>query len=98
VSAAFRRPRDPELMAHYGHNRVTHAGKLAGTVKVVALCGRHSLIGSQGRHYAMARNVAAALRRACDTALEHFDVLAMPETGRRLPHPTGARPVSAPNH
>lgn len=69
---------DPELMAHYGRNRVERADQLSETVKLVALCGHYSLTNYQGRHYAMARNLANSLRQDYDRALRSFDVLVMP--------------------
>jgi amidase len=69
---------DPELIAHYGRNRRTHADELSDTVKLVALCGRYSLDEFQGRHYAMARNLVSSLRADYDRALQQFDVLVMP--------------------
>lgn len=69
---------DPELIAHYGRGRVTHADELSDTIKLVALCGRFSMTELQGRHYAMARNLARSLRRAYDEALEDVDALVMP--------------------
>ncbi|WP_158886829.1 amidase [Amycolatopsis anabasis] len=69
---------DPELIAHYGANRVTRAQEFSDTVKNVAMLGRYSLTRMQGRHYAMARNLVDSLRAAYDEALERFDVLVMP--------------------
>ena len=69
---------DPELIAHYGNQWRQRAERFSRTVKLVLLTGRHSLDAEQGRHYAMARNLAYELRAAYDTALAEYDVLAMP--------------------
>ena len=69
---------DPELVAHYGNQWRQRPERFSRTVKLVLLAGRHSLDAEQGRHYAMARNLAYELRAAYDTALAEYDVLAMP--------------------
>src|SRR5581483_6855868 len=69
---------DPELIAHYGRQWRERPERFSRTVKLVLLTGRHSLDAEQGRHYAMARNLAYELRAAYDAALAHYDVLAMP--------------------
>jgi amidase len=69
---------DPELIAHYGENRRTHADALSETVKLVALCGRYSLDTFHGQHYAKARTLVDSLRADYDRALGQFDVLVMP--------------------
>jgi amidase len=69
---------DPELIAHYGRQWRERSGRFSRTVKLVLLAGRHSLDAEQGRHYAMARNLAYELRAAYDAALAEYDVLAMP--------------------
>jgi amidase len=69
---------DPELIAYYGNQWRQRPERFSRTVKLVLLAGRHSLDAEQGRHYAMARNLAYELRAAYDTALAEYDVLAMP--------------------
>ena len=69
---------DPELIAHYGRQWRERPERFSRTVKLVLLAGRHSLDAEQGRHYAMARNLAYELRAAYDAALARYDVLAMP--------------------
>jgi len=69
---------DPELMAHYGEQRLTRAQSLSVTTKLVALTGRHMLDTTHGRYYAMAQNLVPVLRQAYDDALTRFDVLVMP--------------------
>lgn len=69
---------DPELIAHYGAQRLARGAELSDTVKLVGLAGRHSLRTRQGRHYAMARNLVPTLRAAYDEALARYDVLVMP--------------------
>ena len=69
---------DPELIAHYGEQRLARGAELSDTVKLVGLAGRHSLDAYQGRHYAMARNLVPTLRAAYDEALARYDVLVMP--------------------
>jgi amidase len=69
---------DPEMIAHYGRQWRERPERFSRTVKLVLLTGRHSLDAEQGRHYAMARNLAYELRAAYDAALARYDVLAMP--------------------
>ncbi|HEV3363743.1 MAG TPA: amidase family protein, partial [Acidimicrobiia bacterium] len=69
---------DPELIAYYGNQWRERSERFSRTVKLVLLAGRHSLDAEQGRHYAMARNLAYELRAAYDDALAQYDVLAMP--------------------
>ncbi len=69
---------DPELIAHYGRGRATHAHLLSDTVKMVGMAGRHSIQSQQGRHYAMARNLVPKVRADYDDALATYDVLVMP--------------------
>ncbi|MGA9870517.1 MAG: amidase [Rhodococcus sp. (in: high G+C Gram-positive bacteria)] len=69
---------DPELIAYYGNRWRNDASQFSETVKLVALAGRHALDTQYGRHYAMARTLAARLAEAYDDALERFDVLVMP--------------------
>lgn len=69
---------DPELIAHYAANRITHGSKLSKSVKLVGLSGRYTFELGGGKYYAMARNLAFELRRAYDDALAKYDVLVMP--------------------
>ncbi|MGD9525345.1 MAG: amidase [Dehalococcoidia bacterium] len=69
---------DPELIAYYGESWRRDPSRFSETVKLVALAGRHALGTEYGRHYAMARSLAARLTAAYDAALATFDVLVMP--------------------
>lgn len=69
---------DPKLIAYYGAQWRRDATKFSETVKMVALAGRYALETNYGRHYAMARNLEAALTEAYDAALDVYDVLVMP--------------------
>ena len=69
---------DPDLMAHYAAGRRRFAAQMAETLKLTALCGRYSIDHGDGRHYAMARNLARDLTAAYDAALASADVLVMP--------------------
>ncbi|PRY44351.1 amidase [Geodermatophilus tzadiensis] len=82
---------DPELVAHYGRRRRETADRWSPTVTAVALAGRWSLEREQGRHYAMAQNLAAEVRRRYDEALVDVDLLVMPTV------PMVARPIPAPD-
>ncbi|TKV57298.1 amidase [Nakamurella flava] len=79
---------DPELIEHYGRQRLTAGVHLSKTVKLVGLSGRHTFLTGGGRYYAMARNLALDVRAAYDRALAEFDVLVMPTlpyTARSIP-------------
>ena len=69
---------DPELIAFYGRQWRERAAEFSETVKLVLLAGRHTIDTEYGRHYAMARNLAAELRKGYDDALAAYDVLVMP--------------------
>src|SRR6266568_1433799 len=69
---------DPELIAHYAKGRREHGAEMAETLKLTALCGRYSIDRYDGRHYAMARNLALELTAAYDAALAGADVLVLP--------------------
>ncbi len=69
---------DPDLMAHYGAQRLERADDFSVTTKLVALGGGHSLAATHGRYYAMAQNLVPRMRRAYDDALAEHDVLVMP--------------------
>jgi amidase len=69
---------DPELIEHYGRQWRERSDRHSKTVKLVLLAGRHTIDAEQGRHYAMARNLAYELRAAYDAALADHDVLVMP--------------------
>ncbi|OLT13485.1 amidase [Pseudonocardia sp. CNS-139] len=71
---------DPELVAHYGERWRADGSAFPETVKLVLLAGRYAIDGYQGRHYAMARNLAPRLRAAYDEALSRYDVLVLPTT------------------
>jgi amidase len=84
---------DPELIAHFAANRITHGARLSKTVKLVGLSGRYTFELAGGKYYAMARNLAIELRRAYDDALSAYDVLVMPT----LPYTaTELQPLDAP--
>ncbi len=82
---------DPELIAHYGRRRRETADRWSPTVTAVALAGRWSIEQEQSRHYAMAQNLAAEVRRHYDEALTGVDLLVMPTV------PMVARPIPAPD-
>ena len=69
---------DPELIEHYGRQSRSVPDEWSPTVTAVALTGRWSIEQLQTRHYAMAQNLAAEVRRHYDEALERFDVLVLP--------------------
>jgi amidase len=69
---------DPELIEFYGSQWRRDPREFSAIVKLVLLCGRYALDTYQGKHYAMARNLAMDLRRAYDDALATCDVLVMP--------------------
>jgi amidase len=69
---------DPELIAHYARGRRDHAAQMSASLKLTALTGRYAIDRYDGRHYAMARNLALELRAAYDAALAAADVLVMP--------------------
>jgi amidase len=69
---------DPELIQYYGRQWRERPDRHSKTVKLVLLAGRYALDAEQGRHYAMARNLAYELRAAYDAALADHDVLVMP--------------------
>ncbi len=81
---------DPELIAHYAAGRRAHAAQMAETLKLTALCGRYAIDRGDGRHYAMARNLALELAAAYDAALADADVLVLPTL------PIVASPLPAP--
>jgi amidase len=69
---------DPDLMAHYGRQRLERADDFSVTTKLVALGGGHSLTSTHGRYYAMAQNLVPRLRQGYDDALATYDVVVMP--------------------
>jgi amidase len=81
---------DPELIEYYGRQRREVADRWSPTVTLVALAGRWSIEQMQGRHYAMARNLAFEVRRQYDQALADVDLLLMPTV------PMVAPPIPAP--
>ena len=69
---------DPELIAHYAQGRRERAAEMSESLKLTVLCGRYAIDRGDGRHYAMARNLALELTAAYDAALADADVLVMP--------------------
>lgn len=69
---------DPELIAHYARGRREHGAQMSESLKVTMLCGRYAIDRGDGRHYAMARNLALELAAAYDAALADADVLVLP--------------------
>jgi amidase len=69
---------DPELIAHYAEGRRKNAADMSESLKLTMLLGRYSIDRYDGRHYAMARNLALELTAAYDEALAGADVLIMP--------------------
>jgi amidase len=69
---------DPELIVHYANGRRQHGDEMSETLKLTALVGRYAIDRYDGRHYAMARNLALELRAAYDAALADADVLVLP--------------------
>src|ERR1700691_3555202 len=69
---------DPELIAHYAEGRRKNAAQMSESLKLTMLCGRYAIDRYDGRHYAMARNLALELTGAYDAALADADVLVMP--------------------
>lgn len=79
---------DPELMEHFGRERIARADELAETIKLTALTGYHGVKTLGGANYAKAQNLVASARAAYDRALLDYDVLVMPTvpyTARTLP-------------
>jgi amidase len=81
---------DPELIGHYAAGRRAHAGQMSESLKLTMLCGRYAIDRGDGRHYAMARNLALELAAAYDAALAEADVLVLPTL------PIVASPLPAP--
>ena len=69
---------DPELIGHYAQGRREHAAQMSESLKLTMLCGRYAIGRGDGRHYAMARNLALELAAAYDAALDGADVLVLP--------------------
>jgi amidase len=69
---------DPEVVEYYGNRWRADPSQFSETVKLVLLTGRYAIDRYQGRHYAMAQNLAHELRAAYDEALARYDVLVMP--------------------
>ncbi|RFU21356.1 amidase [Geodermatophilus marinus] len=69
---------DPELIAHYGRRRREVTDRWSPTVTLVALAGRWSAEREHTRHYAMAQNLGAEVRRQYDRALADVDLLVLP--------------------
>jgi amidase len=69
-----------------------HVNELPEIGKLALLFNAHMRATSGGRYYGKAQNLRAELRKAYDTALQHFDVLAMPTspmTAAKLPTEQG---------
>jgi amidase len=71
---------DPEVIEHYGNQWRADGSQFSETVKLVLLAGRYAINTYQGKHYAMAQNLAIDLKAAYDEALSRYDVLVMPTT------------------
>src|SRR5215469_11191329 len=69
---------DPELIGHYARGRREHGAQMSESLKLTMLCGRYAIDRGDGRHYAMARNLALELAAAYDAALADADVLVLP--------------------
>jgi len=69
---------DPELIEHYARGRREHGAQMSESLKLTMLCGRYAIDRGDGRHYAMARNLALELAAAYDAALADADVLVLP--------------------
>jgi amidase len=69
---------DPELIVHYARGRREHGAEMSESLKMTMLLGRYAIDRYDGRHYAMARNLALDLTAAYDAALDGADVLVMP--------------------
>jgi amidase len=85
---------DPEVVEHYGSRWRADGSRFPETVKLVLLTGRYAMNRYQGKHYAMAQNLAIELRRAYDEALSRYDVLVMPTVPLQatlLPKPDAPR-------
>ena len=64
---------------------------MSESLKLTMLCGRYAIDTGDGRHYAMARNLALELAAAYDAALADADVLVLPTL------PIVASPLPAPD-
>src|SRR5690348_3629380 len=82
---------DPELIGHYARGRREHGTQMSESLKLTMLCGRYAIDRGDGRHYAMARNLALELAAAYDAALAGADVLVLPTL------PIVASPLPAPD-
>src|SRR5690242_9790752 len=82
---------DPELIGHYARGRREHGAQMSESLKLTMLCGRYAIDRGDGRHYAMARNLALELAAAYDAALADADVLVLPTL------PIVASPLPAPD-
>ena len=85
---------DPEVIEHYGNQWRADGSQFSETVKLVLLAGRYAINTYQGKHYAMAQNLAMDLKAAYDEALSRYDVLVMPTTPVQatvIPDPSAPR-------
>lgn len=71
---------DPAVAEHLGRAGKTQADQLFASVKYAMVIGGYLWENYGGAYYAKAQNLAVRMRRAYDTALGGFDVLAMPTT------------------
>ena len=73
---------------------------MSESLKLTMLCGRYAIDRGDGRHYAMARNLALELAAAYDAALADADVLVHADAADRGHHrsrrPTPAARRSSP--
>jgi amidase len=69
---------DPELIGHYAEGRREHGAQMSESLKLTMLCGRYAIDRGDGRHYAMARNLALELAAAYDAVLADADALVLP--------------------
>lgn len=81
------------LLDSYARGRITRADDLSDTVKLVVLLGQYMQDRYHGRYYAKAQNLARALTKAYDDALQSVDLLVMPTLPMKA---TRIPPVDAP--
>lgn len=82
------------LLDSYARGRITRADDLSETVKLVVLLGQYMQDSYHGRYYAKAQNLARALTRAYDDALQSVDLLVMPTLPMKatvIPSPNAPR-------
>ena len=69
-----------KLIETFGRNLSERSEELSVTAKIRMLTGRYIDEAYHGRYYARAQNLARALAKAYDDALDRFDILVMPTT------------------